>query len=93
MPDASDQTRRIKILNANWSPGVHGGDGQFEILMITDDGERHSVAASPAAVSAVVALAAADTVLLWDPDGPTVIAANIVGRMPWTDAVLGTSPG
>ena len=40
--------------------------------------------ASPASVSAVVALSQADTVLAWDPTNRTLIAANIVGTMPWT---------
>jgi hypothetical protein len=35
-------------------------------------------------VSAVVALSQADTVLAWDPTNRTLIAANIVGTMPWT---------
>jgi hypothetical protein len=35
-------------------------------------------------MSALVALAGADTVLAWDPEGPTLIVANIVGQMPWT---------
>ena len=35
-------------------------------------------------MSALVALAGADTVLAWDPANRTLIAANIVGQMPWT---------
>jgi hypothetical protein len=35
-------------------------------------------------MSALVALAQAGTVLAWDPANRTLIAANIVGRMPWT---------
>jgi hypothetical protein len=35
-------------------------------------------------MSALVALAPADTVLAWDPVNRTLIAANIVGQMPWT---------
>jgi hypothetical protein len=35
-------------------------------------------------MTALVALAQADTVLAWDPDNQTLIAANIVGQMPWT---------
>ncbi|HWG61592.1 MAG TPA: hypothetical protein VG253_07755 [Streptosporangiaceae bacterium] len=35
-------------------------------------------------MTALVALAQADTVLAWDPENRTLIAANIVGRMPWT---------
>ena len=36
-------------------------------------------------MTALVALARADTVLLWDPPVRTLIVANIVGRMPWTE--------
>jgi hypothetical protein len=36
-------------------------------------------------MSALVALAQADTVLVWDPDNRTVIAANLRGTMPWTE--------
>ena len=40
--------------------------------------------ASAASVTAVVALAQADTVMMWDPLNQTLIAANVVGQMPWT---------
>ena len=40
---------------------------------------------------ALVALAQAGTVMAWDPDNRTLIAANIVGQMPWT-ARGGSSP-
>jgi predicted nucleic acid-binding Zn ribbon protein len=85
MPGASKQTRRVKTLSANWVAGEDGNDGRFEVLLITEDDERHVVAPSPASTVALVALARADTVLLWDPDGRTLIAANVVGRMPWSD--------
>jgi hypothetical protein len=83
MPGASPQTRRVKILNANWAPDA-GGDGRFEVMIVTDDDEHHIVPASPAAMTALVALAQADTVLAWDPTDRTLIAANLRGRMPWT---------
>jgi hypothetical protein len=38
-------------------------------MLITEDGEQHVVAPSPAATLALVALSQADTVMLWDPDG------------------------
>lgn len=85
MPGASEQTRRVKILNANWSPGEQEGDGRFEILIITDDGERHVAPASPASMTALAALATANTVMAWDPQNRSLIVANIVGKMPWTD--------
>jgi hypothetical protein len=84
MPGASGATLRVKILNANWVPDPDGGDGRFELMIVTEDGERHAVPASPASVSTVVALSQADTVLAWDPVNRTLIVANIVGTMPWT---------
>jgi hypothetical protein len=84
MPGASKETRRIKILNANWAPDNAGGDGRFEVQIITDDDQRHAVPASPASMAALVALAKADTVMAWDPLDQTLIVANIVGTMPWT---------
>jgi hypothetical protein len=87
MPGASEQTRQVKILNANWTAGASGEDGQFELLMITEDDQQHVIAPSPAAVTALIALTQAPTVLLWDPADRTLIAANIVGKMPWTERI------
>ena len=84
MPGASEQTRRVKILNANWTPAPEGGDGRFEVMIVTEDDQQHTVPASPASMTALIALAQAGTVLAWDPANRTLIAANIVGRMPWT---------
>jgi hypothetical protein len=36
-------------------------------------------------MTALIALTQADTVLLWDPADRTLIAANLVGKMPWTE--------
>ncbi len=84
MPGASERARRVKVLNANWTAGQDGEDGRFEILIVTEDDERHVVAPSAAAMTALVALSQADTVLVWDPEDRTLIAANVVGVMPWT---------
>jgi len=84
MPGASEQTRRVKILNANWAPGPDGDDGRFEVMIVTEDGQQYTVPASPASMTALVALAQAGTVMAWDPGNRTLIAANIVGQMPWT---------
>ena len=86
MPGASEQTRRVKIVNANWVAGADGDDGRFEIQIVTDDDQRHVAAPSPAAMTALIALTQAGTVLAWDPADRTMIAANIVGTMPWTQA-------
>ena len=84
MPGASEETRRVKILNANWIPDGAGGDGRFEVLIVTEDDQRHVVPASPGSMTALVALAKADTVMAWDPLNRSLIVANIVGTMPWT---------
>ncbi len=75
----------MKIVNANWAAGPDGDHGRFEVMMVTEDDQRHVVAPSPAAMTALIALTQADTVLLWDPAGRTLIAANLVGRMSWTE--------
>jgi hypothetical protein len=91
MPGASDSTQRVTVLNANWVPAADGGDGRFELMIITEDDRRHTVPISAASVSAIVALARAETVLAWDPINQTLIAANIVGTMPWTVQSGGSS--
>jgi hypothetical protein len=85
MPGASEQTRRVKVVNANWVAGSDGTDGQFEVMIVTEDDQQHVVAPSPAAMVALVALTQADTVLAWDPTNRTLVAANLVGTMPWTE--------
>jgi hypothetical protein len=85
MPGASEQTRRVKVLNANWVAGEDGDDGRFEVLVITEDDQHHVLSPSPASMAVLLALAQQDVVLLWDPSDRTLIAANIVGRMPWTE--------
>jgi hypothetical protein len=88
MPGASEQTRRVKTLNANWVAGEDGGDGRFEVLLVTEDDQQHTIAPSPASMAALVALTQADTVLLWDPTNRTLIAANVVGK--WLETVPGS---
>ena len=85
MPGASDQARRVKIVNANWKARSDGDHGRFEVQLVTDDGQRHAVAPSPQAMTALIALTQADTVLAWDPADRTLIAANLIGTMPWTE--------
>ena len=84
MPGARNQTQPVKILNANWIPDTNGGDGRFDIMIVTEDDQRHELPASAASVTAVVALAQAGTVMMWDPPNRVLIAANVVGQMPWT---------
>jgi hypothetical protein len=84
VPGASDEARRVKIMNANWIAGGDGDDGHFELMIVTSDDRHHVVAPSPSAMTALVALAQADTVLVWDPADRRLIAANLRGTMSWT---------
>lgn len=79
MPGASKHTRPVKVLNANWVAAADGEDGRFEVMIVTEDDEVHTASPSPASMTALLALAAADTILLWDPTNRTLIGANIVG--------------
>jgi hypothetical protein len=79
VPGASEQTSQVKVLNVNWAAGADGGDGSFEIMIVTADNQQHSVAVSPASLTALLAMAQANAILLWDPADRTLIAANIVG--------------
>jgi hypothetical protein len=92
MPGASEQTQRVKIVNANWAAGSDGDHGRFEVMIVTEDDQPHVVAPSPAAMTALIALTQADTVLAWDPADRTLIAANIVGRMPWSERTQPSPP-
>jgi hypothetical protein len=56
------------------------------VKIVTEDDQEFVVPASPASMTALVALAKADTVLAWDPLNRALIVANIVGTMPWTVA-------
>lgn len=84
MPGASEQTRRVKNLNANWHPDDDPPDGTFQLQVITSDDERYGLPASASSVTALAALARAEAVFAWDPTNRTLIVANIVGTMPWT---------
>ena len=80
-------------MNANWIAGADVDDGDFELMIVTSDHRHHVVAPSPAAMTALVALARADTVLVWDPADRRLIAANLRGTMPWTeDAATPAAP-
>lgn len=84
MPGASQETSRVKIMNANWVPADTVEDDTFEVMIVTEDDQKYTVPVSPASMTALVALAKADTVLMWDPLNRSLIVANIVGTMPWT---------
>jgi hypothetical protein len=47
MPGASEQTRRVKVVNANWIAGPDGDDGRFEVMLVTEDDQQHTIAPSP----------------------------------------------
>jgi len=35
VPGASEEARRVKIMNANWIAGGDGDDGDFELMIVT----------------------------------------------------------
>jgi hypothetical protein len=43
-------------------------------------------------MTALIALTQADAVLAWDPADRTLIAANLVGTMPWTERARPSLP-
>ncbi len=79
-------------VNANWTAGPDGDHGRFEVMIVTADDQPHVVAPSPAAMTALIALTQADTVLAWDPADRTLIAASIVGTMLWTERAQPSPP-
>jgi len=87
VPGASDEARRVKNLNANWIAGADGEDGHFDVQIITSDDEVHILRPSVAAMTALIAITQGDSVLVWDPPNRVLIAANLVGTMPWTERI------
>jgi hypothetical protein len=48
-PLNAEETRRVKIMNANWIAGADRDDGDFELMIVTRDEGLHVVAPSPSA--------------------------------------------
>jgi len=80
MPGASKATVRVRNVNANWTAGQHRTDGVFELMVVTEDDERHTITPTVDAMPALLAMITASPVLLWDPENRTLIGANIVGK-------------
>ncbi len=80
MVGASNETLRVRHVNANWEAGLDGGDGVFAVLVVTEDGVRHTLTPSVTALGPLLAMIRASLVLLWDPTHRTLIGANIVGE-------------
>ena len=57
MPGASEKASQVKVQNANWVAGPDGTDGKFEVMIVTADGQQHTISPSPAAMTALLALA------------------------------------
>ncbi|MEH0109761.1 hypothetical protein V6N00_08575 [Tersicoccus sp. MR15.9] len=75
MSGASEGTRRVQYFNANWT-----GADEFDLLVGTDDGERHVITTSAAAFGALAATVRDGVTYLFDPEARTLIIANLVGR-------------
>jgi hypothetical protein len=48
-------------------------------MIVTTDGQQHTINPSSASATALLSLLRAETILLWDPADRTLIAANLVG--------------
>ena len=79
MAGASGRTVRIDYINANWSAGVESASA-FELLVVTEDGERYSVPIAADQLAALGPLLRRDGVFLLDPEGQTIIVGNLVGE-------------
>ena len=80
MVGASAETRRVTYVNANYTVG-RADVAAFELLVVTEDEERHTLQVPAAQMAPLLALTqASGVVLLWDPAGPTLIAANLLGE-------------
>jgi hypothetical protein len=51
VPGASEQTSQVKVLNANWVAEPDGDDGKFEVMIVTADGQQHTVSPSPTSMT------------------------------------------
>lgn len=79
MSGASSQTRRVSYVNANWTAGGQDRPASFELLIVTEDEVRYALPVPSEQMAALVALTQAGSVLLWDPEDQTLVAANLVG--------------
>lgn len=79
MTGASKHTVRIDYINANWSAGAEP-ESAFELLIVTEDDQRHSLPISTDQLATLGPLLHPDRVLLFDPEGPTIIIGNLVGQ-------------
>lgn len=83
---------RVAYVNINYHAGPPGEDG-FEVLVVTEDDERHVLTPSPVALPALLMVLRDCPVLLFDPDARTVIGANLVGEwlpLDWSKASQGS---
>ncbi len=83
MSGASGATERVEYVNANWTPSAGVGSGsrsRFELLIVTESGDRHALPVKSEDMAALIALTQASSVLLWDPEAEALIAANLVGQ-------------
>ena len=70
----------MAYVNANYTVGRADG-AAFELMVVTEDEERHTLQVPAAQMAPLLALTQAPgVVLLWDPAGPTLIAANLLGE-------------
>jgi hypothetical protein len=70
----------VAYVNANWTAG-RADHAAFELMVVTQDEERHALPVPAAQLGALVAMTQVpDVVLLWDPEGQTLVVANLLGE-------------
>ena len=79
MSGAGETTQRVTYLNANWTPAPTG-DGRFELLIVTEDEQRHSTPVTAADLTALASVVRDGVVLLWDQEGQVLIIGNLLGQ-------------
>ncbi|MBO1756354.1 hypothetical protein [Allobranchiibius sp. CTAmp26] len=79
MAGSSNRTLRIDYVNANWNAEADAACA-FELLIVTEDGQRHSLPIAADHLTALGPLLRQDGVLLFDPEGQTIIVGNLVGE-------------
>ena len=79
-PGASTSIVRVTNVNVNRMASDGAGGGVFELLVVTEDRERHILTPLASDAIAQFAIVNASPVLLWDSENRTLIAADIMAN-------------
>jgi hypothetical protein len=82
VPGASEQIRRVKVMNANWMAGGEGEDGRFELMIVTADDAVSRARRESNGDERTRGRGPARRGPLSDPANRTLTAANLRATMP-----------